>query len=385
MNKLISVVTGSRADFGLLQGVISRIHSAANLELELIVTGSHLSESFGSTKQEILVAGYEKVVEMGLNLEIISESDIGIAISDLISQMTRHYSNSRPSLTLVLGDRYEILGAAVACATLGIPLGHIHGGEVTSGSKDDMYRHAITKLASLHFVANSEFQSRVIGMGENPDTVHVVGGLGVDSIDQLELLSNTELEIQLGISLGLRYALVTYHPDTINPDKSLDQLDTILRSIAKFPEIQFIITGANADYYGDQINLRLKEEAKQQTNVQFFNSVGRQNYLSLLSRANFVLGNSSSGLLEAPSFGTTTINIGGRQDGRPRASSVVDVEYEETHLVKVIQSVISASPGSTLQSVENAYGNPGASKKITEILDALDLNNLLPKKFFDSK
>jgi GDP/UDP-N,N'-diacetylbacillosamine 2-epimerase (hydrolysing) len=385
MNKLISVVTGSRADFGLLQGVISRIHSAANLELELIVTGSHLSESFGSTKQEISVAGYEKVVEMGLNLEMISESDTGIAISDLISQMTRHYSNSRPSLTLVLGDRYEILGAAVACAALGIPLGHIHGGEVTSGSKDDMYRHAITKLASLHFVANSEFQSRVVGMGENPNTVYVVGGLGVDSIDQLELLSNTELEIQLGISLSPRYALVTYHPDTINPDKSLDQLDTILRSIAKFPEIQFIITGANADYYGDQINLRLKEEAKQQTNVQFFNSVGQQNYLSLLSRANFVLGNSSSGLLEAPSFGTTTINIGGRQDGRPRASSVVDVECEETHLVKVIQSVISASPGSTLQSVENAYGNPGASKKITEILDALDLNNLLPKRFFDLK
>jgi len=385
MNKLISVVTGSRADFGLLQGVISRIHSATNLELELIVTGSHLSESFGSTKQEISVAGYEKVVEMGLNLEMISESDIGIAISDLISQMTRHYSNSRPSLTLVLGDRYEILGAAVACAALGIPLGHIHGGEVTSGSKDDMYRHAITKLASLHFVANSEFQSRVIGMGENPKTVYVVGGLGVDSIDQLKLLSKTELEIQLGISLGPRYALVTYHPDTINPDKSLDQLGTILRSIAKFPEIQFIITGANADYHGDQINLRLKEEAKQQTNVQFFNSVGQQNYLSLLSRANFVLGNSSSGLLEAPSFGTTTINIGGRQDGRPRASSVVDVECEETQLVKVIQSVISASPGSTLQSVENAYGNPGASKKITEILDALDLNNLLPKRFFDLK
>jgi GDP/UDP-N,N'-diacetylbacillosamine 2-epimerase (hydrolysing) len=385
MNKLISVVTGSRADFGLLQGVISRIHSATNLELELIVTGSHLSESFGSTKQEISVAGYEKVVEMGLNLEMISESDTGIAISDVISQMTRHYSNSRPSLTLVLGDRYEILGAAVACAALGIPLGHIHGGEVTSGSKDDMYRHAITKLASLHFVANSEFQSRVVGMGENPKTVYVVGGLGVDSIDQLKLLSKTELEIQLGISLGPRYALVTYHPDTINPDKSLDQLGTILRSIAKFPEIQFIITGANADYHGDQINLRLKEEAKQRTNVQFFNSVGQQNYLSLLSRAKFVLGNSSSGLLEAPSFGTTTINVGGRQDGRPRASSVVDVECEETHLVKVIQSVISASPGSTLQSVENAYGNPGASKKITEILDALDLNNLLPKRFFDLK
>jgi UDP-hydrolysing UDP-N-acetyl-D-glucosamine 2-epimerase len=218
MNKLISVVTGSRADFGLLQGVISRIHSAANLELELIVTGSHLSESFGSTKQEISVAGYEKVVEMGLNLEMISESDTGIAISDLISQMTRHYSNSRPSLTLVLGDRYEILGAAVACATLGIPLGHIHGGEETSGSKDDMYRHAITKLASLHFVANSEFQSRVVGMGENPKTVYVVGGLGVDSIDQLKLLSKTELEIQLGISFinvervkGLKFKVGLYY------------------------------------------------------------------------------------------------------------------------------------------------------------------------------
>jgi len=384
MTKKISVVTGSRADFGLLQGVISRIQSAPNLELELIVTGSHFSETFGSTKDEIALAGYTNLVELDLNIAMNSESDTGFAISNVISQITKHYSKERPSLTLVLGDRYEVFGAAVACTAMGIPLGHIHGGEITYGSKDDMYRHAITKLASVHFVANSEFHSRVIKMGENPKTVFVVGGLGIDSIDQIELLNKPDLETELGISLEQKYALVTYHPDTIHPEQSLEQLETVLRSIAKFPSIQFIATGANADYYGEQINLRWQEVSSQEDNLFFFSSVGQLKYLSLLSHAHFMLGNSSSGLLEAPFFGIPTVNIGGRQEGRPRSSSVTDVECDESSIVRILKEINSAPHAIKMQNNENAYGNPGASKKITAILANLDFEDLLPKRFFET-
>lgn len=382
--KKISVVTGSRADFGLLQGVISRIQNAPDLELELIVTGSHLSETFGRTKNEIVRAGYTNIIELELKLGTNSECETGIAISSVIRQITLHYAKNRPSLTLVLGDRYEIMGAAVACTTMGIPLGHIHGGEVTYGSKDDMYRHAITKLASVHFVANAEFRSRVIRMGEDPTKVFVVGGLGIDSIDQIELLTKPDLENYLGITLSSDYALVTYHADTIYPEQSLVQLEILLRSIKKFPKIQFIATGANADYYGDQINIRLQEASSQEKNLFFYQSVGQQNYLSLMSGAKFLLGNSSSGLLEAPTFGIATVNIGTRQHGRPKALSVIDVECSEEAITQGVLKAISVSFIDSIKVVQSPYGGKGASEKIFEVLESLDFLDLLPKQFLDA-
>lgn len=383
MRKLISLVTGSRADFGLLQGVIKEIERSANLELELIVTGSHLSTKFGTTIKEISHSDSTKVIEIELNLEMQNESQVGFAIADVIHQITQHYSKRTPSLTLVLGDRYEILGAAIACASLGIPLGHIHGGEITSGSRDDLYRHAITKLSSLHFVAIAEFRERVIRMGENPERVFVVGGLGVDAIDRVELVTKSELEMRLQVSIQSKYAVVTYHPDSTNPNDSLPQLTTVLKAISNFPDIQFFITGANADYHGERINQLLKKSSAQNENHFFFDSLGQQNYLSLIRGSQFVLGNSSSGLLEAPSFGVPTINIGSRQTGRPRARSVIDVSCEENQIIKAINGVISAAKPSVSRNVENPYGPPGASNKIVEILETYEFEKLLPKKFFD--
>jgi GDP/UDP-N,N'-diacetylbacillosamine 2-epimerase (hydrolysing) len=384
MMKVISVVTGSRADFGLLEEVISRISDSPNLELELIVTGSHLSDSFGRTGNQIMTLGYANVTEISINVEIKSETELTIAIGGLVQKIATHYSTRKPSLTLVLGDRYEMLGVALACATLGIPLAHIHGGEITTGSKDDMYRHAITKLASLHFVATPEFQKRVIGMGEDPKKVFVVGGLGVDSISRLKILTRQEIESNLGVSLESYYALVTYHPDSINPENSLDQLRTVIKSTESFPDVQFLVTGANADFYGNELNQFVKESSIKNRNLFFFDSVGQQNYLSLLAGAMFVLGNSSSGLLEAPCFKVATINVGTRQDGRPRASSVIDVECDETQIVNGIQSVIAHAEVLSLQSIDNPYGNPGASKKIADILSTYDFEALLPKRFLDA-
>ena len=383
MSKLISVVTGSRADFGLLQGVIRGIENSPNLDLELIVTGAHLSEYFGKTKKEISLSNSTNVVQIELNLELENESQVGFAISEVIHKITQHYSKRSPSMCLVLGDRYEILGAAVACASLGIPLGHIHGGEITFGSRDDLYRHAITKLASLHFVATPEFQARVIRMGETPERVLVVGGLGVDAINRLEILTKSELEKRLKISIQPKYALVTYHPDSLNPQDSLSQLSALLAIISKFPDLQFFITGANADYYGIEINSLLSAISAQSDNLYFFDSLGQQIYLSLVREAQFVLGNSSSGLLEVPSYGVPTINIGTRQAGRPRAKSVIDVELSEPSIYQGVLRATSEDFLGSIKHVENPYGEPGASTRILEILEVLNYTELLPKKFFD--
>jgi GDP/UDP-N,N'-diacetylbacillosamine 2-epimerase (hydrolysing) len=385
MSKLISVVTGSRADFGLLQGVIQGIENSPNLDLELIVTGSHLSEFFGNTINEISISNSTGVFQIELNLELDNESQVGFAVSEVIHQITEHYSKRSPSMCLVLGDRYEILGAAVACASLGIPLGHIHGGEITSGSRDDLYRHAITKLASLHFVATPEFQARVIRMGETPERVFVVGGLGVDAINRLEILTKSELEKRLKISIQPKYALVTYHPDSLSPHDSLSQLSTLLEIISKFPDFQFFITGANADYYGIEINSLLSAISAQSNNFYFFESLGQQIYLSLVREAQFVLGNSSSGLLEVPSYGVPTINIGTRQAGRPRAQSVIDVELNEPSIYQGVLRATSEDFLRSIKEVENPYGEPGAGTRILEILEVLNYTELLPKKFFDAR
>jgi UDP-hydrolysing UDP-N-acetyl-D-glucosamine 2-epimerase len=267
---------------------------------------------------------------------------------------------------------------------LGIPVGHIHGGEITFGSKDDMYRHAITKLSSLHFVANVEFRDRVISMGEDPAAIFMVGGLGVDSISRVNRLSREELEASLGIILQPTFALVTYHPDSNNPKNSLEQLRTVLRSLDRFTDIQFIVTGANADHYGNEFNQLLKIEALKRDNLSFFVSLGQQKYLSLLAEATFILGNSSSGLLEAPYLKVPTINVGERQNGRPRANSVIDVICDEMAIIEGIERVTAGVNLSNLSDIENPYGYPGASAKIVGILEECEFDNLLPKRFIDA-
>ncbi len=383
MKPLISVVTSSRADFGLLRNLLQKIQESESLDLELVVTGTHLSGVFGYSVDEIKSSGFFDFIKIEMNLDLKSPIDMSHAVGDLMGRITQHYSQRTPSLCLVVGDRYEILGIAIACAIKGVPLGHIHGGELTFGSKDDMFRHAITKLASLHFVANPEFSKRIKQLGENPDRIFEVGGLGVDSIASTRILSNLELESNLGFSLNQKLGLVTFHPDSVEPELTYQQLEILISSISKFPEIQFIFTGANADYLGPQINSILKESADQFYNLHFVESLGQQNYYSLLTRACFVLGNSSSGILEAPTFSIPTVNIGTRQNGRPRASSVIDVEFEENSIVEAINKSISKDFLDSIGQVINPYGQPGACEKILKVLENLDYEVLLPKIFHD--
>lgn len=383
MKRLITVVTGSRAEFGLLKSLLTLIGNSHELELELLVSGSHLSEKHGSTIREIREMGFLNFHTIDLEIHLESEAEVGLAIGEVIKKFSLQFSTRKPSLVLVLGDRYEIFGVAIAAAAQGIPLGHIHGGEVTEGSRDDLYRHAITKLASVHFVANSEFRNRVVRLGESPDAVHIVGGLGLDAISKTRKIRKTEIENSLGIILSNNLALVTFHPDTVNPQDTDLQTRVLINAMAYFPDIQFIITGSNADYKGENVNNLLQQASLMYSNFFFIPSLGQEKYLSLLSMAKFVLGNSSSGLLEAPSLKVATINVGSRQDGRPRADSVIDVECEESAIKAGIERSQSNEFQSLLATVNSPYGKPGASQKILKALQELEYEKLLPKRFFD--
>lgn len=383
MKRLITVVTGSRAEFGLLKSLLTLIANSNDLDLELLVSGSHLSERHGSTFREIQELGFPDLQAIELDIHLESEAEVGLAIGEAVKKFSLRFSSSKSSMVLVLGDRYEIFGVAIAAAAQGIPIGHIHGGEVTEGSRDDLYRHAITKLASVHFVANSEFRNRVVRLGESPDSVHIVGGLGLDAISKVRQIPKEEIENSLGIILSNNLALVTFHPDTVNPKDTEIQTQILINAMAYFPDIQFIITGSNADYKGERVNRLLQQACLTHSNFFFIPSLGQEKYLSLLSIAKFVLGNSSSGLLEAPSLKVATINIGSRQNGRPKADSIIDVECTESAIKSGILRAQSHEFQSLLATVNNPYGQPGASQKILNILQELEYGRLLPKKFFD--
>ena len=384
MKKSITVVTGSRADFGMLKGLLRLLQNSAELDLNLIVTGSHLSQMHGFTSNEIKESGFLEFQTIELNLSLMSEDKAGFVVSEVVAKFSEHLSRHQPSIVILLGDRYEIFGVAIACATQGIPIGHIHGGEVTQGSRDEIYRHAITKLSSVHFVANEEFSRRVLQLGENPGNVHVVGGLGVDSISEVELFSKSEMEKCLGFCISDNLAIVTFHPDTNNPAETAKQVETLLGALVQLPEVQFVITGANADYQGDEVNSKLRDAATMHSNLFFTFSLGQRGYFSMLSLAKVVVGNSSSGLLEAPTFGLATVNIGARQNGRPRANSIIDVSCSESSIKQGILTALSEEFQILSATAENPYGEPGASIKILKTLEKLNFNSLLPKRFFDN-
>jgi UDP-hydrolysing UDP-N-acetyl-D-glucosamine 2-epimerase len=383
VSKKICVISGSRADYGLLKKLIANIGESPLFSLQLVITGAHHSNIFGFTKDEILMSPTMQVEEIEIDVSFQETQNLGIVISQTIEKFSRTLERTKPDLVIVLGDRYEVFGAAVSSISLGIPVAHIHGGEVTSGSKDEMFRHAITKLSSIHFVANAEFENRVIQMGEDPKNVYDVGGLGVDAISSSELLRRDELEEILGVSIISPFALMTFHPDSINPNDSISQLGEVLKAISQHPDVQFIITASNADVNGVEIINQVRNFSESQKNVTYVSSLGQQKYYSLLSLCEFVLGNSSSGLLEAPTFKIPTINIGSRQDGRPRAKSVVDVSINSDEISNAIFSVMSKEFQSSLQQIENPYGSPGASQNIVEILKQINFTRLLPKRFND--
>jgi GDP/UDP-N,N'-diacetylbacillosamine 2-epimerase (hydrolysing) len=359
------------------------IRAAASLELQVIATGMHLSPEFGLTYREIEKDGFfiDRKVEMLLS----SDTPTGLSKSMGLGMIGfgEALQQLQPDLMLVLGDRFEIFSAVAAAMVARIPLAHLHGGETTEGAFDEAIRHSITKMAHLHFVAAEEYRDRVIQLGEDPDRVFLVGGLGVDGIKKMPLLDRSALEAALGFHLGTRNLLVTFHPVTLEKGTSRHQMLELLAALDALENTRLIFTMPNADTDGRVLIDLVNEFVADHDNAVAFTSLGQLRYLSCLPHMDGVVGNSSSGLSEVPSFGKGTINIGDRQKGRLRAGSVIDCDPDRHAIAGALQQLYSPEFQQQLKTVRNPYGDGGASEKIVQILQDYPLEGILKKSFYD--
>ncbi len=381
--KKICVVTGTRADYGLLRWLMDGIRMSPILNLQLVATGSHLVRDFGSTIDEIVSDGF--CIDRKVEMLLADDSAVGVGKSMGLAMIgfADAFASLKPDLLVLLGDRYEILAAAAAATVAGIPIAHLHGGEVTEGVFDEAMRHAITKMSHLHFVAAEEYRNRVIQLGESPDRVFLVGGLGIDNILRLQLLDRPCLEESLGFKFGRRNLLVTFHPVTLDQCGGETQMEELLCALASLPETHLIFTMPNADTGGRSLFRRIEQFSSKHPNTKVYRSLGQLRYLSCVAQVDAVVGNSSSGLTEVPSFKKATVNIGNRQAGRISAASVIHCEPEKEAILRAIGRVYSAEFQSYLKAAENPYGNGGASAAIVEIIERQNLAALTSKKFHD--
>ena len=380
----ICVVTGARAEYGLLRWVIEGIQNSALLELQLIATGMHLSPEFGLTTREIEADGFR----INRKIEMLLSSDTSVGITKSMGLGMIGFADAlaelKPDLMLVLGDRYEIFTAAASAMIARIPIAHCHGGESTEGAIDESIRHSITKMAHLHFVAADEYRNRVIQLGEQDDKIFQVGGLGIDNILRLDLLTRPQLEESLNFKLAQRNLLITFHPVTLEEkNTSANQMKELLSVLADLNDVGLIFTMPNADEDGRALFKLISTFCSEHNNAQAYTSLGQLRYLSCIKHTDGVIGNSSSGLLEAPSLKKGTINIGDRQKGRLKAFSVIDSTPERKSISESINYLLSPDFQKKLQDCKNPYGNGGASQAIVRQLETQILDNLLKKQFKD--
>ena len=380
----ICVVTGSRAEYGLLRRLIAAIDTSDSLSLQLIVTGAHLSPEFGFTIQEIIEDGFR--ISRKIETLLSSDTSVGVAKSMGLGVLSfaDALSELQPDVLLLLGDRYEVFAAASAAMVSCIPIAHLHGGEVTAGAIDEAIRHSITKMSHLHFVASPEYRRRVLQLGESPSSVFCVGGLGVDNILSLDLLDRADLQQQLDFKFLKRNILVTFHPETLEDnDSSAYHFDQLLLALESLTSTGIIFTMPNADASGRAIIRKIKDFCCRHSTAKSFMSLGQLRYFSCVKQVDCVVGNSSSGLLEVPSFKKATINIGSRQDGRLKSSSVIDCSPNSDAILYAIHRSYSPDFQSLLLSSHNPYGNGGAVESILNVLKEFSLINILQKTFHD--
>jgi UDP-N-acetyl-D-glucosamine 2-epimerase, UDP-hydrolysing len=381
----ICLVTGTRAEYGLLYWLLKEIEADDNLRLQIIVTGMHLSPEFGLTYKEI-----EKDFKIDKKIEMLLSSDTAIGISKSMGlaqiSFSEAYDSLKPDIVVVLGDRYEIFSAVSAAMIARIPIAHIHGGEATEGLIDEAIRHSITKMSHLHFTATDKYRNRVIQLGEHPDRVFNVGGMGIENIKRLKLLTKEEFEESIKFKLNKKNILVTFHPVTLENSTAGEQFQELLNAIDKLEDTNIIFTKANSDTDGRVINSMIDEYVSKNKDKSIcFTSLGQLRYLSALQYMDAVVGNSSSGLAEAPSFKIATINIGDRQKGRIKASSVIDCRPDKNSILKAFSGLYSYEFQQKLKNVVNPYGDGCAGKKIIRIIKEVDLSSILKKTFYDLK
>ena len=381
----ICVVTGTRAEYGLLYWLMKEIESDEELELQTVVTGMHLSPEFGLTYKEI-----EKDFKIDKKIEMLLSSDTSVGISKSMGLAQISFAESfeelKPDILVVLGDRYEIFSAVSAAMIAKIPVAHLHGGETTEGAFDESIRHSITKMSHLHFTATDEYKNRVIQMGEEPKRVFNVGGLGIDNIKKLKLLSKEEFEKSIDFTLNKKNILVTFHPVTLEHSTAKEQFSKLLNAIDELEDTNIIFTKANSDTDGRIINQMIDDYvSKNYDKAVGFTSLGQLRYLSALQYVDAMVGNSSSGLAEAPTFKIGTINIGDRQKGRIMADSVICTDPNIESIRDAFAKLYSSEFQKVLAETDNPYGDGGASKKIKDIIKKVSLDDILKKSFCDIK
>lgn len=384
---VVCVITGTRAEYGLLRPLLLRIKDNNETELKLIVTGSHLSNSFGNTKNEIIEDGFDEFIEVPIPLE--DDSDVGMAKTTgiAIGLYANVIKGINPELLVILGDRYEMLAAAVAAHFIGIPIAHMCGGDVTEGAVDDAIRHCITKMSYLHFAGCEQSLKRIIRMGEAPERVYNVGEPGVENCKSVDLLSRNELERQLEFPYVKNdYCVVTYHPVTMEKNSVNFQISELVSALDSIEGMAYIITKANADSGGRRINFLLEKEAALRENWLLVDSLGMLKYLSSVKYAKLVIGNSSSGLIEVPALGVPTINIGDRQKGRMMAKSVICCSAEANAIELAIRHGLSEEFRKDISYEDLPFGNGTTSSKVFDViiryLRAGDFSN--KKTFYDN-
>lgn len=380
----ICVYTSTRADYGLLRALIKEISESSKLSLQLLVSGTHLVSDQGMTIEEIYKDGFEPASCVDIDLTDDSSKGVCRSMGIAISEYGKFFAENTPDLLLVLGDRFEAFCCASAARVCCVPIAHIHGGETTQGAIDEAFRHGITKMAHLHFPCCDAYRSRIIQMGEPPQHVHNVGALGVENIRSLKLMERKDLEDAMNFKLDMPFFLVTFHPVTLEKNSFREQFVQLLGALDQYPHYKLIFTGSNADTGGRVINQMQKDyKKKYPERCLVVQSLGYLRYLSAMKLCDAVIGNSSSGILEAPALKVPTINIGDRQKGRVRTKSIVDCDPSKRSILAVLEKLKNKAFRSSLESMTIPFEKPGTSKMVKEILEKADLKDILKKFFYD--
>lgn len=383
-NRKICVITGTRAEYGLLFWLMRDIQNDPSMTLQLIVTGTHLEPAFGYTVDVIEADGFHIDARVPIELTVDTPSSIAKSTGLATAGIAEALETLTPDIVVLLGDRFEILAAATAATICNTPIAHIHGGEITEGAIDDAIRHAITKLSALHFPAADEYHNRIVQMGAQPETVITVGAPGLDHIARTELLDAAATYDALGLKFNDPYFLITLHPTTRGQTQVDSEVTALIDTLSEFPDHTAIFTGVNADAGRDVITDTISTfVTASPSRARAFASLGQVHYLSAMKHADIIIGNSSSGIIEAPAFDVPTVNIGDRQKGRLRAASIINTVPEKSPIYLAISKALSPAFRASYQNQVCQYGMPGASAKIANALRSFDLNHLARQPFYN--
>lgn len=381
----VSVITSTRAEYGLLKNLAYLLNKSKKFKLQFVVTGTHLEKKFGNTIKEIRKDGFKNLKK----LKYLTGGDNTISITKSIGngmiKFCKIFINNKPDLLIVLGDRYELISSCYSATLLKIPICHFQGGEQTYGATDDVVRNSITKLSHIHFAATKKYKKRIIQMGENPKYVFNVGGLGCENIKKYNKISKKVLEKKYNIKISEPFCVATFHPETLSNINILNQIKPMLQALRRYKDLRIIFTYPNADIGFKKIISEIKYFVNEDKNNRFFVKSFGKDYYSLLGYCDFVIGNSSSGILEFPSFKKPTINIGFRQGGREKSLSVINCKNNLQSILIGIKKAKSQKFLEKIKSAKNPYYNGNTSYKSFKVLEKINYKDILKKKFYDLK